>query len=174
MEQLQDSTKHQVKDSSLDDKTVLILFLALVIVFIYLIALLLIVIRRAKKLIELHNRRYYFFIAFYIVTKVIVCIILGIEIIVGIASSWVNLSASEIESMIKTAIVLANLSVIELFLISLQNYFKLSLSTLHDTLTKVALCIYKKQSKYITVGLQSMQIIAAISLLIPLIIFDIN
>ena len=174
MEQLQDSTKHQVKDSSLDDKTVLILFLALVIVFIYLIALLLIVIRRAKKLIELHNRRYYFFIAFYIVTKVIVCIILGIEIIVGIASSWVNLSASEIESMIKTAIVLANLSVIELFLISLQNYFKLSLSTLHDTLTKVTLCIYKKQSKYITVGLQSMQIIAAISLLIPLIIFDIN
>jgi len=109
----------QVKDSSLEDKTVLILFLALVIIFIYLIALLLIVIRRAKKLIELHNRKYYFFIAFYIVTKIIVCIILGIEIIVGMASNWVNLSAAEIESMIKTAIVLANLSVIELFLISL-------------------------------------------------------
>lgn len=34
--------------------------------------------------------------------------------------------------------------------------------------------LYKKQSKYITIGLQSMQIVTAIALLIPLIIFDIN
>lgn len=150
------------------------MFLALVIIFIYLVALLLVVVGRAKKLIELHNRRYYFFIAFYIFTKMAVCIILGIEIIVGIASGWVNLSGAQIEAMIKTAIVLANLSVIELFLISLENYFKLCLSTLHDTLTKVNYPNNQKQSKYITVGLQTMQITAAIALLIPLTIFNLN
>ena len=133
--QVQDNMRLQ--ENSLDDKTVLILFLGLVIVFIYLVALLLIVVRRAKKLIELHNRRYYFIIAFYIITKIIVCIVLGIEIIVGITSNWVNLSATQIEAMVKTAIVLADLCVIELFLISLEYYFKLSLSALHDTLTKV-------------------------------------
>jgi hypothetical protein len=139
MDKLPTLIANALQENSLDDKTILILFLALVIVFIYLVALLLIVVRRAKKLIELHNRRYYFFIAFYIFTKIIVCIVLGIEIIVGITSNWVNLSAMQIEAMIKTAIVLANLSIIELFLTSLEYYFRLSLSTLHDTLTKVPL-----------------------------------
>lgn len=122
----------------LDTKTVLMLFVGLVMVFIYLMVMLLVVVRRAKKLIELHNRRYYLVITFYIVSKLIVCSILGIEVIVGMTSNWENLSGAQIETLIKTALVLADMSIIELFLISLENYFKLSLSPLHDTLSKVA------------------------------------
>ena len=73
---------------SLDTKTVLMLFVGVTIDVIYLVSLLLIVIRRAKKLIELHNRRYYLVIAFYIASKLIICVILTIEMIVGVANQW--------------------------------------------------------------------------------------
>lgn len=95
------------------------LFVGVVIVFIYLFSLLLIVIRRAKKLIELYNRRYYLVIVFYIASKLIICSVLTIEMIVGVANSWENLSSDSIELMIKTGLVLADFAIIELFLISL-------------------------------------------------------
>jgi len=118
-------------------KTVLILFIGVTIAVIYLTCLLLIVIRRAKKLIELYNRRYYLVIVFYIASKLIICAVLTIEVIVGIANSWENLSSDNIELMIKTGLVLADFSVIELFLISLEHYFTLCLSTLKDRLSHV-------------------------------------
>ena len=72
------------------------LFVGVTIVVIYLVSLSLIVIRRAKKLIELYNRRYYIVIVFYIASKLIICAVLTIEMIVGIANSWANLSGDSI------------------------------------------------------------------------------
>lgn len=75
-----------------DPKTALVLFVALVIVVIYCMSLLMIVIRRAKRLIELYNRRYYLIIVFYVASKTILSVILGINIIVGFTQNEENLS----------------------------------------------------------------------------------
>lgn len=131
------SERSLLQDEPLDGKTVLVLFIAVVIIVIYLISLLLIVVRRAKKLIDLYNRRYYLFILFYIATKLIICIILGIEIIVGIGNNWSNLNASHVQLLIKTGLVLSDFSIVMLFVISLQHYFNLCLSTLKDRFQKV-------------------------------------
>jgi hypothetical protein len=98
--------------------TILIIFVEMVIAVIYLISLLLVVIRRAKKLIQLRNRIYYLIIAFYIVTKLLLCSILIIEIIAGIPEED-NITAADIEKLFITGLVLADFSITELFLISL-------------------------------------------------------
>lgn len=100
------------QDQSLDTKTALMLFVGLVIVVIYLICLLLIIVRRAKKLLELYNRRYYLFISFYIVSKLVISAILGIEIVVGFTNDWGNLNTKTVELMIKSGIILADFSII--------------------------------------------------------------
>ena len=125
------------RSEALDTKTVLILFVEIVIIAIYLICLLLVIIRRARKLIDCKNRKYYAAVVFYVLSKMIVSAIIVIQIIVGISTGWENLSPSHIELLIKTAIVLADFSVVELFLISLQAYFKLYLSALNDSPSKV-------------------------------------
>ena len=66
-----------------------------------------------------------------------VCVALGVEVLMGVAGNYLDLTPAHIEAMVKTAIVLADLSVVELFLSSLQYYFQLSLSTLRDTLSRV-------------------------------------
>jgi hypothetical protein len=58
--------------------------------------------------------------------------------IVGVANSWENLSSDSIELMIKTGLVLADFAIIELFLISLEHYFGLCLSTMKDKLSLVS------------------------------------
>lgn len=127
------------REGSMDSKAVLMLFVTVVIVVIYLVSLLLIVIRRARKLIELHNRRYYIIILFYITTKLILCAVLAVEFIVGFTNNWTNLDSDSIELIVKTGIVLADFAVIELFLISLEHYFHLCLSTLKDAVSIVLL-----------------------------------
>ena len=77
-----------VGSDEIDTKTVLMLFVAMVIVVVYLISLLLIVIRRAKRLIVLYNRLYYLTIVFYVATKLVICAVLTVEIIVGEVNYW--------------------------------------------------------------------------------------
>ena len=79
-----------------DTKTALVLFVALVIVVIYCMCLLMIVIRRAKRLIELYNRRYYLVILFYVASKVILSVILGVNIIIGFPQNEDNLSIESV------------------------------------------------------------------------------
>ena len=76
---------------SLDSATVLIIFVEVVIVSIYLISLTLVVVRRAKKLFELHNRKYYVAIVFYIISKLVLCAIIVLRIIIGIPQEWKNI-----------------------------------------------------------------------------------
>jgi hypothetical protein len=53
---------------------------------VYLVSLLLVTIRRAKKLLELRNRKFYLIIAFYIASKLILCLILIVQIVVGMTN----------------------------------------------------------------------------------------
>ncbi len=117
-----ESTNQHFSNSSLDTKTVLILFVEIVFIMIYLISLLLIVIRRAKKFIVAHNKKYYLIIFFYIVTKLVLSAILIVKVIVGMANQWSNIEPSEVEIIVKTSLVLANFSAIELFLVALEVY----------------------------------------------------
>jgi hypothetical protein len=71
---------------SLDSKTILILFVEIVFILIYLISLTLIVMRRAKKFIESQNRKYFIVIVFYIASKLILCGILIMKVIVGLVN----------------------------------------------------------------------------------------
>lgn len=119
----------------------------IVIIVIYLISLLLVVIRRAKRLIELRNRKYYLAVAFYIASKLILCSILIMEIIVGIANDWKDLKSEQIELIIKTGLILADFSIIELFLISLETYFVLCFSAITDVFSKVYLCRCRNELK---------------------------
>lgn len=100
------------RKSGLDTKTVLILFVEIFFVLIYLVSLMLVIIRRAKKLIILENRKYYVIIAFYIVSKMILCLILIIQIIVGMTNQWSHIDPNQVELLIKTGIVLADFSII--------------------------------------------------------------
>lgn len=88
-------------------------------VSVYLIAVLLVLVRRAKKLLQLHNKKYYFTIVLYIASKIVICAILLIQIIAGIRNDWADLSPDHVEIMLKNAIALADMAVIELFLIGL-------------------------------------------------------
>jgi hypothetical protein len=81
-------------------------------ILIYLVSLTLVTIRRAKKLLELQNRKYYMIIVFYIASKLIICLILIVQIIVGMTNQWLNIDPNQVELLIKTGIVLANFSVI--------------------------------------------------------------
>jgi len=72
--------------------------------------------------------------------------------IVGVANSWENLSSDSIELMVKTGLVLADFAIIELFLISLEHYFGLCLSTLKDRLSHVKICIKIETFKNIFFG----------------------
>jgi len=98
---------------------VLILFIEVVIISIYLISLSLVMARRAKRLMGLHNRKYYLAVVFYLGSKLILCAILVLRIIIGIPNQWTDLDANFIEIVIKNGIVLADLSIIELFLTAL-------------------------------------------------------
>lgn len=98
--------------SGLDTKTILILFVEIFFILIYLISLALVTIRRAKKLLELQNRKYYMIIVFYIGSKLILCLILIVQIIVGMTNQWSNIDPDQVELIIKTGLVLADFSVI--------------------------------------------------------------
>lgn len=82
-------------------------------------SLLLVVVRRAKRLMDLHNRKYYMMVLFYIISKLILCAILIVQVIVGMAKSWSNIEPGQVELIIKTGIVLADFCMIELFLVAL-------------------------------------------------------
>jgi hypothetical protein len=79
---------------------------------IYLVSLMLVMIRRAKKLIEMHKRKYYVIVAFYIVSKLILCIVLIVQIVVGMGNQWSNIDPDQVELLVKTSLVLSNFSVI--------------------------------------------------------------
>lgn len=49
--------------------------------------------------------------------------------------------------MVKSAIVLADFSIIEMFLVSLEHYFELCLSTLKDSLSKVTLIFCRENQE---------------------------
>lgn len=107
------------------------------IVIIYLVSLLLVMVRRARRLMELHNRKYYIMVAFYIASKLVLCSILIVQVIVGMASSWTNIEPSQVELFIKTAIVLADFCMIELFLMALETYLSHCLSVVTDAFSRV-------------------------------------
>ena len=123
--------------AALDAATVLILFVEVVIISIYLISLALVVVRRAKKLFELHNRKYYLAVVFYIASKLVLCAILVLRIIIGIPEEWKNLEGRFVEIIVKTAITLADFSIIVLFLVALEIYFALYFSIFTDPASKV-------------------------------------
>lgn len=112
-------TSHPRSATPLETQTILILFIEIVIIVIYLIILLLIVVKNAKKFLQMQSRNYYLIVTFYIVSKLIICGILIVQIIVGIANQWTNIEPNSVEVMIKVGIVLADLSIIELFLTAL-------------------------------------------------------
>lgn len=58
-------------------------------------------------------------IAFYILTKLIICTIIVIQVIVDFANSDQDIKSESLELYIKTGIVLADYSLIELFFINL-------------------------------------------------------
>ena len=68
--------------------------------------------------------------------------------IVGVANSWENLSSDSIELMIKTGLVLADFALIELFLISLEHYFGLCLSTMKDKLSLVSHDLFRNSQDF--------------------------
>jgi hypothetical protein len=82
-------------------------------------------------------------ILFYVGSKLIICAVLIIEMIVGVAKNWENLDSDSIELMIKTGLVIADFTIIEMFLISLEHYFKLCLSTLKDRLSSVSQILHR-------------------------------
>lgn len=124
---------------SLNTDTVLILFVELVIVAIYLVSLLLVVMRRAKRLLELHNRKYYLVVVFYIASKLVLAAILVVQIIVGMANNWTNIEPAHVELFVKTALVLADLSIIELFLVALETYLSHCMFAVSDVFSRVLL-----------------------------------
>lgn len=99
-------------EKALDTQTVLILFVEIVIIVIYLVSLLLVVMRRAKKLLDLRNRKYYVGVVFYIASKMVLCAILIVQIIVGMASQWSNIDPDKVEMLVKAGIFLADFSII--------------------------------------------------------------
>ena len=83
-------------ETSLDTKTVLILFVEIVFILIYLVSLALVVMRRAKKLITSPNRKYYVAIVFYIASKLILCVILVVKVILGMANQWSDIDPDQV------------------------------------------------------------------------------
>lgn len=108
-------------------------------ILIYLVSLALVVIRRAKKLINSPNRKYYVAIVFYIASKLILCVILVVKVIVGMTNQWSNIDPDQVELILKTSLVLTNFSVIELFLIALETYLTHCFSVVSDASSKVNL-----------------------------------
>lgn len=68
--------------------------------------------RRVKKLMEMHNRKYYLIIVFYIASKLVLCIILVVQIIVGMANQWADIDPGKVETFVKIGILMADLSII--------------------------------------------------------------
>lgn len=87
----------------------------------------------------LRNRKYYLVIAFYIASKLILCLVLLVQIVVGMANQWTNIDPDQFELLIKTSLVLANFSVVELFLVALEIYLTHCFSAISDGLAKVLL-----------------------------------
>jgi len=69
-------------------------------------------------------------IIFYTASKLIICAILAVQFVAGFRNSWADLDPEYVENMIKTALALADFSIIQLFLIALEKYLILSLSAI--------------------------------------------
>ena len=106
--------------------TVLIIFLLVVMITIYLISTLLVLLRKFKNIYKqrFSTRTFYSLVAFYIISKMILCTVLLIEILSQIPNQWDTLKGEDIEIVLKNSIVLADMSIIELFLVALYLYLK--------------------------------------------------
>lgn len=76
----------------------------------------------------MHNRKYYSLVLFYIASKLVLCAVLLVQVVVGMANDWDNIQPQQVELIIKAAIVLADLAIIELFLVALETYLSHCLS----------------------------------------------
>jgi hypothetical protein len=63
------------------------------------------------------------------------------------ASNWSNIEPSQVELFIKTAIVLADFSMIELFLVALETYLSHCLSVVTDAFSRVILKLVRNDQK---------------------------
>ena len=78
-------------------------------------------------------------IGFYLISKGVISIILTIKIIVGIADNWSSLYPSFIENLFLIACTFADLSIIEMFLISVEYYYLFSFSAINVENSKVTI-----------------------------------
>ncbi len=76
---------------------------------------------------------------FYIATKLILCSIVLVQVLLGIPESWKEVSSAEVENIVKTGFIMGDLCVIELFLVSLETYFSLCFSAFTDAFARVPL-----------------------------------
>lgn len=104
---------------------------------------------------------------FYIATKLILCSIVLVQVLLGIPESWKEVSSAEVENIVKTGFIMGDLCVIELFLVSLETYFSLCFSAFTDAFAR-------KRTRLLKISLQALQILTALGLLIPLGIFNVN
>ena len=65
------------------------------------------------------------------------CAILVVEIILGMANQWSNIDPAQVELIVKTGLVLADLCMVELFLVALETYLTHCFSAVADAFTKV-------------------------------------
>lgn len=77
--------------SSLEPVTVLLIFLIIVINQIFLVSLTTVLLKKVKLIIKSTARKYYAFVLFYIVSKMILCVVLEVKIIQGIPNNFADL-----------------------------------------------------------------------------------
>ena len=82
--------------SNLEPVTVLLIFLIIVINQIFLISLTTVLLKKIKLIIRSTARKYYAFVIFYIVSKMILCVILEVKILQGIPNKFDDLDSSNI------------------------------------------------------------------------------
>ena len=105
-------------NEALDSITVLLIFLMAVIAQIFLISLTTILLKKIKIIIKSTPKKYYYFVLFYIVSKMILCIILEVKIIISWPNEGQTIDCQDVESIFKNSLIFADCAIIELFLIS--------------------------------------------------------
>ena len=142
-------------EEKLEVLTIILIFIMIVLNQIFLIAITIALCKKVRNVMKTKVKSFYLMIMFYIVSKMVLIVIMEIKIIAGLSNDWENLTADLIEEYFKNVMVMADISIIELFLISFQYYMGQSFSLLFEFVRKL---LYRTSPKSFEIFLFSLKL----------------
>lgn len=90
--------------------------------------MLFIMIRKVKSIMKTSIKTYYVTVSFYVITKMVLCTVIMVYILKDTPNQWTNVESEQVEKIFKSGLVLADLSIVLLFLVAMEYYLRLCFS----------------------------------------------